>query len=160
MSDKLDQYISKIIKKILSEDGSTSTTSVGGNYDSKYFVGKSNINTYTKDGFSKAEPIKNSKTFDIKQFKETVKNEVLNEISFKRFNESVSEIIPERKITRALREVSRRIKEIEQVVEYSNRLKTENTISKHFFWESKMDELDVLSEKLNELAKNIQKLSQ
>jgi uncharacterized protein (UPF0276 family) len=145
---------------MLAEDGSTSTTAAGGDYNSKYFVGKSNISTYVKDGFTKAKELKNSKTFDIKQFKEDIKLEILNEISYRRFNEEVSQIAPERKITRALKEVAKRIKEIEKVVEYSNRLKTENTVKKHFFWESKMDELDTLSGQLNELAKNIQKLSQ
>jgi hypothetical protein len=146
--------------KILSEEGGTGTTASGGEYTSKYFLGKTNIDSYIKDGFTKVKNSKKHKTFDIMQFKEEIKHEILNEISYRRFNENVSQIAPERKITRALKEVKKHISEIEKVVEYSNRLKTENTVKKHFFWESKMDELDALSERLNNLAENIQKLSQ
>ena len=47
--------------------------------------------------------------------KKLIKQELLNEISYRRFNENVSKVTPERKITRALHEVTKRIKEIEQV---------------------------------------------
>jgi hypothetical protein len=91
--------------------------------------------------------------------KEMVQEELLNEISYRRFNENVSKVTPERKITRALYEVTKRIKEIEQVIEYSNRLKTENTIKKESFWSNKTEQLTALSERLNELSSKIKTLS-
>jgi endonuclease III len=66
----------------------------------------------------------------------------------------------ERKITRALNEVRKRIREIEQVIEYSNRLKTENTIKKESFWTAKTEQLNALSERLNDLSNKIRNLSQ
>jgi methyl-accepting chemotaxis protein len=108
-----------------------------------------------------------SKVFDYKQFPSTpkpksvklYKEEQLNEISYRRFNESVSKVTPERKITRALAEVKKRVKEIEQVIEYSARLKDENTIKKDTFWTSKVEQLDDLAERLNKLSQNVKKLS-
>jgi endonuclease III len=84
----------------------------------------------------------------------------LNEISYRRFAENVSKVTSERKITRALNEVRKRIREIEQVIEYSNRLKTENTIKKESFWTSKTEQLSALSERLNDLSNKIRNLSQ
>lgn len=141
-------------------------------------AGKANISSYTKDGFTPAEEgmPSDSKVYDYKQFpsspkpktyklykedklKEFIKQELLNEISYRRFNENVSKVTPERKITRALNEVTKRIKEIEQVIEYSQRLKTENTIKKESFWENKTEQLSNLSEKLDILSKKVKTLS-
>jgi hypothetical protein len=163
--DNLRQYIEQLVEDCLKEmEGATSTTAAGGEYTGKYFIGKSDISTYTKDGFTKAKPMKNSKTFDVMHFNESqldnyVRKELINEISYRNFNENVSKITPERKITRALAEVKKRVKEIEQVIEYSARLKDENTIKKDSFWESKVEQLNDLSERLNELSQNVKKLS-
>lgn len=178
--DSLKKYIDELIQQGLDEqDGATSTTaSAGGAYNSKYTFSKADISTYTKDGFKKVKPgmPSDSKMFDYKQFpstpkpksiklykeeeiKEMIKQELINEISYRRFNENVSKVTPERKITRALHEVTKRIKEIEQVIEYSTRLKTENTIKKESFWEAKTEQLVSLSERLNELSSKIKTLS-
>ena len=163
--DELKQYLEKLVEDYLQEmEGATSTTAAGGEYTGKYFLGKSDISTYTKDGFTKAKPMKNSKTFDVMKFNESqindlVPKELVTEISYRRFNENVSKITPERKITRALAEVKKRVKEIEQVIEYSARLKDENIIKKDSFWESKVEQLNDLSERLNELSQNVKKLS-
>jgi len=92
--------------------------------------------------------------------KDMIKTELLNEISYRRFNENVSKVSVERKVARALNEVRKRIREIEQVIEYSNRLKTENTIKKESFWTSKTEQLEALSERLNQLSSKIRTLSQ
>jgi hypothetical protein len=181
--DNIKKIIDEILDKTLSEmDGAANTTaSAGGEYNSKFFLkklnektptlaaGTANINSYTKDGFKKVpEGVpSDSKVFDYKQFSSTpkpkstklYKEEQLNEISYRRFNENVSKVTPERKITRALAEVKKRVKEIEQVIEYSARLKEENTIKKDTFWTFKVEQLDNLSERLNELSQNVKKLS-
>jgi hypothetical protein len=141
-------------------------------------AGKANISSYTKDGFTPAKEgmPSDSKIYDYKQFpsspkpktyklykedlEKLVKEELLNEISYRRFAENVSKVSPERKLVRALSEVGKRIREIEQVVEYSNRLKTENTIKKESFWTSKTEQLSALSERLNDLSNKIRTLSQ
>jgi hypothetical protein len=178
--EDLKKFIEETIDKVLSEDG-TSVTSAGEAQNSKFFLkklnektptlaaGKANISSYTKDGFKQVpEGIpSDSKVYDYKQFPadpkskkyKIYKEEQLNEISYRRFNENVSKVSPERKITRALSEVNKRVKEIEQVIEYSNRLKTENAIKRSNFWESKLEQLNELSRKLNQLSKNIKKLS-
>jgi hypothetical protein len=187
--DKIKKYIDELIHEMLEEmDGATSTTaSAGGGYNSKYFLkkpkkleektptlaaGKANISTYTKDGFTKVPEgmPSDSKIYDYKQFpaKPAPKKiklykedqEQINEISYRRFAENISKVTSERKITRALNEVRKRIREIEQVIEYSNRLKTENTIKKESFWTSKTEQLNALSERLNELSNKIRNLSQ
>lgn len=178
--EQLKQYIDELINASLNEmDGGTSTTaSAGGAYTSKYAFGKADISTYTKDGFKKVKPgmPSDSKLYNYKKFpskpepkryklyteseiKEIVKEELLNEISYRRFAENVSKVTPERKLARALQEVSKRIREIEQVIEYSNRLKTENTIKKESFWTSKTEQLSALSERLNNLSNKIRTLS-
>ena len=175
MKDQLKKHIKELIHKVLKEmDGGVSTTSsAGGAYNSKYAFGKADISTYTKDGFKKVKPgmPSDSKIYDYKQFpskpkpktyklyKEDESKEPINEISYRRFNESVSKVTPERKVTRALQEVAKRIKEIDQVIEYSNRLKTENTIKKESFWGNKQEQLESLSGKLNELSKKLKNLS-
>lgn len=187
ISDNIKKIIDEILDEMLSEDngGSVSTTaSAGGEYTGKYFIkkpgkldektptsaaGTANISTYTKDGFKKVPEgmPSDSKVYDYKQFPSTpkpksiklYKEEQLNEISYRRFNESVSKVSPERKITRALSEVKKRVKEIEQVIEYSARLKDENTIKKDTFWTSKVEQLEDLSERLHQLSQNVKKLS-
>jgi len=178
--EDLKKFIEETVNKIMSEDG-TSTTGAGEAQNSKFFLkklnektptlaaGKANISSYTKDGFKKVPEgmPSDSKVYDYKQFPadpkpkryKLYKEEQLNEISYRRFSESVNKVSPERKITRALSEVNKRVKEIEQVIEYSNRLKTENVIKRSNFWDSKLEQLNVLSEKLNQLSKNIKKLS-
>lgn len=186
--EALKKYIDELITSRLEEmDGATSTTaSAGGEYTGKYFLkkpkkleektptlaaGKANISTYTKDGFTKVESgmPSDSKMFDYKQFpakpapkkiKLYKEDKQLNEISYRRFAENVSKVTSERKIARALNEVRKRIREIEQVIEYSHRLKTENTIKKESFWTSKTEQLSALSERLNELSNKIRTLSQ
>lgn len=141
-------------------------------------AGKANISSYTKDGFTPAKEgmPSDSKIYDYKQFpsspkpktyklykedlEKMVEEELLNEISYRRFAENVSKVTSERKIVRALSEVAKRIREIEQVVEYSHRLKTENTIKKETFWTAKTEQLSALSERLNELSNKIRTLSQ
>jgi hypothetical protein len=182
ISDNIKKIIDEILDDVLSEvDGNTSTTGAGEAYSSKYFLkklnektptlaaGKADISSYTKDGFKKVPEgmPSDSKVFDYKQFPskpkpksiKLYKEEQLNEISYRRFNENVSKVTPERKITRALAEVKKRVKEIEQVIEYSVRLKDENTIKKDTFWTSKIDQLENLSERLHELSQNVKKLS-
>ena len=187
--DKVKKYIDELIHEMLEEmDGATSTTaSAGGEYSSKYFLkrpkkleektptlaaGKANISSYTKDGFTPAKEgmPSDSKIYDYKKFpaKPAPKRyklykedqEQINEISYRRFAENVSKVTPERKLVRALNEVRKSIREIEQVIEYSNRLKTENTIKKESFWTTKTEQLNTLSERLNELSNKIKKLSQ
>jgi hypothetical protein len=178
--EDLKKFIEETVDKLMSEDG-TSVTGAGEAQSSKFFLkklnektptlaaGKANISSYTKDGFKKAPEgmPSDSKVYDYKQFPadpkpkryKLYKEEQLNEISYRRFSESVSKVSPERKITRALSEVNKRVKEIEQVIEYSNRLKTENAIKRSNFWESKLEQLNELSRRLNQLSKNIKKLS-
>jgi hypothetical protein len=178
--EDLKKFIEETVDKILSEKG-TGVTGAGEAYSGKYFLkklnektptlaaGKANISSYTKDGFKKVPEgmPSDSKVYDYKQFPtdpkpkkyKLYKEEQLNEISYRRFSESVSKVSPERKITRALSEVNKRVKEIEQVIEYSNRLKTENAIKRSNFWESKLEQLNELSRRLNQLSKNIKKLS-
>jgi len=178
--EDLKKFIEETVNKILSEEG-TNVTGAGEAYNSKFFLkklnektptlaaGKANISSYTKDGFKKVPEgmPSDSKVYDYKQFPanpkpkryKLYKEEQLNEISYRRFNENVSKVSPERKITRALSEVNKRVKEIEQVIEYSNRLKTENAIKRSNFWESKLEQLNELSRRLNQLSKNIKKLS-
>lgn len=158
--DKLKEYIDKLIQEKLEEE--TSATSGGEAYSSKYFLARrgADISTYLQDGFTKApkNPLKHSKVFDVKKFRESIAENLLNEISYRRFNEKVSKVTPERKIVRALQEVAKRIKEIDQVIEYSHRLKTENTIQNDTFWTNKTGQLDALSEKLNEISNKIRTL--
>jgi hypothetical protein len=178
--EDLKKFIEETVSKVMSEDG-TSTTGAGEAQSSKFFLkklnektptlaaGKANISSYTKDGFKKVPEgmPSDSKVYDYKQFPsdpkpkkyKLYKEEQLNEISYRRFNESVNKVSPERKITRALSEVNKRVKEIEQVIEYSNRLKTENVIKRNNFWDSKLEQLNELSRRLNQLSKNIKKLS-
>jgi hypothetical protein len=184
--DNIKKIIDELLDEALFEmDGATNTTAnAGGEYTGKFFIkkpgkleektpttaaGTANISTYTKDGFKKVPEgmPSDSKVYDYKQFPSTpkpksiklYKEEQLNEISYRRFNESVSKVTPERKITRALAEVKKRVREIEQVIEYSARLKDENTIKKDTFWTSKVEQLEDLSERLNELSQNVKKLS-
>jgi hypothetical protein len=185
--EELRHIVDEILDEMLSEEnGSGSTTaSAGGEYNSKFFLkkpknleektptlaaGTANISSYTKDGFTKVPEgmPSDSKIYDYKQFPAKPKpksvklykeEEQLNEISYRRFNENVSKTTSERKITRALNEVKKRIKEIEQVIEYSQRLKTENTIQKSNFWDSKTEQLKELSERLNTLSGKIKNLS-
>jgi hypothetical protein len=127
-------------------------------YDYKQFPAKPEPKRYKLYKEASKKPMVNVKLYE--SLKDMIKTELLNEISYRRFNENVSKVSVERKVARALNEVRKRIREIEQVIEYSNRLKTENTIKKESFWSSKTEQLEALSERLNQLSSKIRTLSQ
>lgn len=81
-------------------------------------------------------------------------------LSYRRFSETISRISPERKLHRALYEINKRVKEIEQMMEFSSRLKTESTLKKEDFWASKSTQLEGLSERFNQLSSKIRNLAQ
>jgi hypothetical protein len=161
ISEKLAKHIDEIISKIVEE---TSVTGGEAHNSKNAFLTPANY-LVKKFKYKKANKPKNLKTFDTVKFTKEeitniVKEELLNEISYRRFSESVSKVSSERKITRALNEVRKRIREIEQVIEYSQRLKTENTIKSNNFWSNKTEQLSALSERLNDLSNKIRTLSQ
>jgi len=160
--DDLLKHIDEIINKQLDE---TSTTGGEAYLGKNAFPqpGKASDYLVRVFGFTKAKKPKNLKTFDIVKFneiKDVVKKELINEISYRRFSQDVSKITSERKISRALNEVRKRLREIEQVIEYSQRLKTENTIKKETFWVARSEQLNMLSERMNQLSIKIRNLSQ
>lgn len=82
----------------------------------------------------------------------------LNETSYRSFNKSISEMKPERKMYNAVKSINKRLREIDQLVDYSLRLQEENGLTNENQLSSSLKGLEKISEMMNGLTKKIKKL--
>jgi hypothetical protein len=81
------------------------------------------------------------------------KNKSINEVSYRKFNKQITVISPRKKINRAINEVNKKLKEINQIIDYSNKVIKENEVNNETFWGN----IDL---KLNEISKEVVKTFQ
>lgn len=89
-----------------------------------------------------------------------LKKEILIEVSYRSFNKKIGENTPKTKINKAIREIKRRIKEINKVVEFSSKLKLEMGNDHSGTWTGTKTELRELNKSLQELSRKLKDLYQ
>ena len=120
--------------------------------------GKINPKAITLDGAIEVNE-KNMKKSEHAEQQEVV-DEMLNEVSYRSFNKTISEVSPERKISKAILGIKKRLREVNQIVDYSIRLREENSLQTENYLANSIRGLEEISERLTELDKKIKNLKE
>ena len=120
--------------------------------------GKINPKAITLDG-SREVTEDNIKKSEHQEEQEIV-DEMLNEVSYRSFTKTISEVSPERKISKAILGIKKRLREVNQIVDYSIRLREENSLQTENYLANSVRGLEEISERLKELDKKIKNLKE
>jgi hypothetical protein len=176
----LKEYIKSIVRELLSEE---SVSADAGAYSTPYaFRGKkkgNNVATKTaiSQGYTKAPAMpSDSKIFDYKQLtgkkpKTTkiyesidniVKEELLNEVTYNKFKTEVKLRSKNEQLHKAIKEVKRKLMEIDRIVEYTSMMKQELSEGEEGlkYWKTTEANVSKIAEMVNELNTKIQNLQQ
>jgi hypothetical protein len=80
--------------------------------------------------------------------------------SYKKFTTEDAKISPEQKVKRTIREVAKRLKEIEQLVEYNSRLKRESNIAATHYGPGTQKALSEISNRLIKISERVRTLGE
>ena len=86
------------------------------------------------------------------------KKRPLNEISYRKYNQTINNTTPKHKIRKSLRELRKYVKEINTLIDFNNRLKLEMGENNTHHWDSIKEQLDELSKELLQIGKKIKTL--
>jgi sugar phosphate isomerase/epimerase len=136
--EKLRELIRQAIAEILDEDN---VTGGGEAYLTKFAFSKGGKNRATKTA-------------------EKLGMKVVNEVSYRSFTKTVSEVTPERKISKAIVGIKKRLREVNQIVDYSIRLRNENSLTTENYLTNSIRGLEEITTRLTELDKKIKNLKE
>jgi hypothetical protein len=136
--NNLRELIRQAITKALDEDN---VTGGGEAYLTKFAFSKGGKNIATKTA-------------------EKLGMKVVNEVSYRSFNKTISEVTPERKISKAILGIKKRLREVNQIVDYSIRLRNENSLTTENYLTNSVRGLEEISSRLTELDKKIKNLKE
>jgi hypothetical protein len=178
----LKEYIKQLVRELLDE---MSGTSGGEAYATPYAFAKKGqkINAAVKTAQSqgmKLAPIgmpSDSKVRDYKaiwksaekpkykMYKESlekiVKEELLNEVTYNKFKKDVKFRTKSEQLHKAIREVKRKLQEIDRIVEYTSRMKQELSEDGGInYWKATQKNVANISEMVNQLNNKIKNLNQ
>jgi hypothetical protein len=173
----LKEYIKQLTQEILDEE---SASGAAGGYSSKMAFSpkgqKKNKATQTAEdqGMKRAPGMpKHSKVYDYKEIwpgkhsamneslKEIIKEELLNEVSYGKFKNEVKYRTKAEQLHKAIREVKRKLQEIDRIVEYTQRMKQELSEGDGIqYWNRTNTAIATISEMVNHLNNKIKTLNQ
>lgn len=119
--------------------------------------GKINPKAITQLGMEEATE-SNIKKSSHKDEQEIIGKEAVNEVSYRSFSKSISEMSPERKMSNAIRGINKRLKEIDQLTDYTLRLREENNLKTENQLTNSIKGLEAMTERLAVLNKKIKTL--
>ena len=178
----IKEYIKSLVREILEEEGSVSADA--GGYAGKFFISKnkagSNAATQAAEdeGFTKVKHgmPSDSKVFDYKQITgkkpksikiyenidKIVKEELLNEGTYSKFKNEVKLRSKNEALHKAIKEVKRKLMEIDRIVEYTSMMKQELSEGEEGlkYWKTTEANVSRISEMVNNLNTKIQNLQQ
>ena len=94
------------------------------------------------------------------QEEQEIVDEMINEVSYRSFTKTISEVSPERKISKAILGIKKRLREVNQIVDYSIRLRNENSLTTENYLTNSIRGLEEISTRLTELDKKIKNLKE
>lgn len=177
----LKEYIKQLTREMLDEESSTGAIGVGaGPIQTPYAFSpkgqKKNKATQTaeKQGFKKAPGMpKHSKVYDYKELwpgkksamneslLDIIEQELLNESSYNKFKNEVKYRTKSEQLHKAIREVKRKLQEIDRIVEYTQRMKQELSEGDGIqYWNRTNKAVATISEMVNQLNNKIKNLNQ
>jgi len=102
----------------------------------------------------------------VKELKESlvdiIKNELLNEVTYSKFKNNVKFRTKNEQLHKAIREVKRKLMEIDRIVEYTSRMKQELSEGEEGvkYWKATQKNVATISEMVNQLNNKIKNLQQ
>ncbi len=118
------------------------------------------INPAALDQFGYKEATEaNIKKSEHQEQQEEVKMK-LDEASYRSFNKSISELSPQRKMDNAIRNINKRLKEIDQLAEYTLRLREEYNLTNETQLTNSVKGLKLMTERIAKIYKKIKTLKQ
>jgi hypothetical protein len=157
--NNLRELIRQAIAEILDEENATSG---GEAYMTKFAFSKGGKNRATKTAEKLGFKVvgnrpKTGKTYEFVKYEG---QDPINEVSYRSFTKTVSEVSPERKISKAILGIKKRLREVNQIVDYSIRLRNENSLTTENYLTNSVRGLEEISERLKELDKKIKNLKE
>jgi len=170
----LKEYIKSLVRKELEEISATGDIGVGaGPIQTPYAFApkgqKKNAATKyaEKLGYKVAKKPKTSKVvdykkiFEMKPLNDIIDQELLNEISYSKFKNEVTYRTKAERLHKAVREVKRKLQEIDRIVEYTSRIKQELSEGDGIqYWNRTNSAVATISEMVNKLNNKIKDLNQ
>ena len=174
----IKEYIKSLVRELLDEE---STSGDAGGYLSAMAFSKKGQgpNAATKQaqrsGWKLAGKMpKNSKALDYKELwkgkklsmneslKELIKQELLNEVTYSKFKKDVKHRTKSEQLHKAIREVKKKLQEIDRIVEYTSRMKQELSLDEGgvSYWKATESNIGKISEMMNHLNNKIKNLHQ
>jgi hypothetical protein len=173
----LKEYIKSLVSEMLEEE--SSTASVPGYLTPNAFSPKGQkTNAATKQaqksGWKLAGGMpKDSKVYDYKELwkgkksamNETlldiIEKELINEVTYGKFKKDVKHRTKSEQLHKAIREVKRKLSEIDRIVEYTSRMKQELSEDGGInYWKATQKNVATISEMVNQLNNKIKNLNQ
>jgi hypothetical protein len=151
------ELIRQAIAEVIEEENATSG---GEAYMTKFAFSKGGKNRATKTAEKLGFKVvgnrpKVGKTYEFVKYEG---QDPINEVSYRSFNKTISEVSPERKISKAILGIKKRLREVNQIVDYSIRLREENSLTTENYLANSIRGLEEISERLKELDKKIKNL--
>ena len=167
----LKEYIKQLVRELLDE---MSTSSNAGAYSTPFAFAKKGQgpNAATKQaqrsGWKLAKKPTTSKIVDYKKIfqevklQELIKQELLNEVTYSKFKKEVKHRTKSEQLHKAIREVKRKLAEIDRIVEYTSRMKQELSEDEGglSYWKATQNNIGKISEMVNHLNNKIKNLHQ
>jgi hypothetical protein len=174
----IKEYIKSLVRELLDE---MSTSGDAGAYSTPLAFARKGQgpNAATKQaqrsGWKLAPGMpKNSKVVDYKELwkgkkssmneslKELIKQELLNEVTYSKFKKDVKHRTKSEQLHKAIREVKKKLQEIDRIVEYTSRMKQELSLDEGgvSYWKATESNIGKISEMMNHLNNKIKNLHQ
>jgi hypothetical protein len=167
----LKEYIKQLVRELLDE---MSTTGGGEAYSTPLAFAKKGQgpNAATKQaqrsGWKLAKKPTTSKIVDYKKIfqevklQELIQQELLNEVTYSKFKKDVKHRTKSEQLHKAIREVKRKLMEIDRIVEYTSRMKQELSEDEGgiSYWKATQNNIGRISEMVNQLNNKIKNLHQ
>ena len=174
----LKEYIKQLVRELLDE---MSTSGDAGAYSTPLAFARKGQgpNAATKQaqrsGWKLAPGMpKNSKVLDYKELwkgkksamnetlKKLIEQELLNEVTYSKFKKDVKFRTKSEQLHKAIREVKRKLAEIDRIVEYTSRMKQELSEGEEGikYWKATQSNIGKISEMVNHLNNKIKNLHQ
>ena len=97
----------------------------------------------------------------MKSLNDIIDQELLNEVSYSKFKNEVKFRTKSERLHKAIREVKRKIQEIDRIVEYTSRMKQELSEDGGInYWKATQKNVGQISEMINQLNNKIKNLNQ
>jgi hypothetical protein len=149
-------------KDILDAEGITpdedidevSTSAGAGAYQTPYAFGKADDDTIEAMGYKKVK----KKNANESRFMQISKELHLNEASYKDYKNDITNT-PQQKVNKAIHEVSKKMIEIERLVNQNLKLKKEMRVNNNEFWKSTQGRMYKISERLIRIANQLKELN-